>query len=121
MNKKVKWTIIAVSTATALGFGGLVLNNQNTSITTIRTAEDNSNQENSTIFNETQGQQDRFSRGNRPQRESEQASLPSASYDEGSINQSSPDQGSSSWGQDQFQQAPSSGFAQGNGSSGASR
>ncbi|NYE06993.1 hypothetical protein F4694_003778 [Bacillus niacini] len=30
MNKKVKWTIIAVSTATALGFGGLVLNNQNT-------------------------------------------------------------------------------------------
>jgi hypothetical protein len=77
MNKKVKWTIIAVSTATAYGFGGLVLNNQKTSSTTNNTAENNSNQENSTIFNETQGQQDRFSRGNRPQRESDQVSLPS--------------------------------------------
>jgi hypothetical protein len=120
MDKKVKWTIIAVSTATALGFGGLVLNNQNPSSTTNSTAENNTNQENSTAFNQTQDQQDRFSRGNHPQGDSEQASVPSASNDEGSISQSSPDQGSS-WGQDQFQQAPSSGFEQGNGSSGATR
>lgn len=122
MDKKVKWSIIAVSTATALGFGGLVLNNQNPSNTTnsTSTAENNTNQDNSSVFNENQGQQDRFSRGNQPQRDSEQASGPSASYDEGSISQSSPDQGSS-WGEDQFQQVPSNGFAQGNGSSGATR
>jgi hypothetical protein len=121
MDKKLKWTIIAVSAATAFGFGGLVLNNQNPLSTTNSTAENNSNQDNSSVSNENQGQQDQFSRGNHPQRDSEQASVPSDSYDEGSISQSSPDQGSSSWGQDQFQQAPSRGFEQGNRSSGASR
>lgn len=121
MDKKVKWTIIAVSTATAFGFGGLVLNNQNLSSTTNSTAENNSNKDNSSVSNENQDQQDRFSRGNHLQLDSEQASVPSASYNESRNSQSSPDQGSSSWGQDQFQQAPSIGFEQGNRSSGASR
>jgi hypothetical protein len=121
MDKKVKWTIIAVSTATTLGFGGLVWNNQNTSNSANIAVENNTLQDNSSALNDNQDQQDSFSRGNRPQRNGEQASLPSTSSEEGSISQSSPDQGSSSWGQDQFQQAPSSGFEQGNGSSGASR
>lgn len=120
MNKKVKWTIIAVSTATAFGFGGLVWSNQNSSNSVNIASENSTNQENSSTENDNQGQMDSFSRGNRPQHNGEQASLPSTSSEEGSISQSSPDQGSS-WSQDQFQQAPSSGFEQGNGSSGASR
>lgn len=120
MDKKVKWTIIAVSTATAFGFGGLVWSNQNSSNSVNIAAENNTVQDNSSALNDNQGQQDSFSRGNRPQRNGEQASVPSTSSEEGSISQSSPEQGSS-WGQDQFQQAPSNGFEQGNGSSGASR
>lgn len=117
MDKKVKWTIIAVSTATTLGFGGLVWNNQNTSNSA---AENNTIQDKSSTLNENQDQQERFSRGNPPQRDSKQSAIPPTSSDDSGISQSAPDQGSS-WGQDQFQQAPSNGFAQGNGSSGASR
>lgn len=120
MDKKVKWSIIAVSTATTLGFGGLVWNSQNATNSTNIASEENTIQDNSSTLNENQSQQDRFAIEDRHQRGYEHSAQSPDSSDDGSISQSSPDQGSS-WGQDQFQQAPSSGFAQGNGSSGASR
>ena len=116
MNKKVKWSIISVSTATALTFGGLVATNQKTSSNTDYTTENNSNlnQDNYSSSNEDQWQtDDNFSEGN-------DESTYDQNSDEGSYSQDSSDQGST-WGQDQFQQAPSSGFHQGHGSSGTSR
>jgi hypothetical protein len=117
MDKKVKWSIIAVSTATTLGFGGLVY--QNSSGTTNNTAAtvNNESQDNSSQLNENTDQTERFSRGNHQGRNGVEGF--SASSDD-SFNQDSSDE-SSSWGQDQFQQAPSTGFEQGNGSSGATR
>lgn len=125
MNKKVKWSIISVSAATAFTFGGLVMNNQNTN--TAPTLTNNKTQDNQSAFNDNDRQPDgRFSQGN-PHEWNDQNNSDQGSYDEDTVDDdgSSIEQGTagqgSSWGQDQMQQAPSGGFEQGQGSSGASR
>ena len=60
MNKKVKWSIISISTATALTFGGLVATNQKTTSMTDYTTGDTSSQDKSPS-------QDNFSSSNESQ------------------------------------------------------
>lgn len=106
-----KWSIISISTATALTFGGLVVQNQKTLNTTKTNSKNVSSQEEYLSSNEKWQQDD------------ENESFNKQDYDDDSdenISQNSQEQGAP-WGQDQVQPAPSGGFNQGSGSSGASR
>lgn len=118
VNKKVKWSIISISAATALTFGGLVANNPNASNITSSSDENNTIDEPDVYENDSQTE-DRFSRGDHPEWNGENGSEPEF-YNEDSSDEDTYNQ-DSSWDQDQFQQAPSGGFDQGQGSSGASK
>ncbi len=96
MNKKVKWSIISISTASVLAFGGLVVQNNKATNST----QDPNNPTSSGISEDSNKP---FSDGN------------SSEWD---INQ---DENHSNWGHDELREAPSGGFDQGHGSSGASR
>lgn len=118
MNKKMKWSIISISTATALTFGGLVVNNQKIVGNTNSTTESDSIQDNDS--NEDEWRTNDYSEENDENNYEQDFDDDDYYSDEDDFNQDSSDQGSS-WEQDQFQQAPSNGFEQGHGSSGASR
>ncbi|MCK6258502.1 hypothetical protein LCY76_18165 [Fictibacillus sp. KIGAM418] len=103
MNKKVKWSVISVSTLAFFTLGGLVAKNQNTGTT----VQNNPSQES--------GRQDIQDDIN------DQGDSP-AFTDNGQSDDFSQGEGQSSdWGQDQFQQGAQGGFDQGHGSSGSSR
>lgn len=137
MNKKMKWSIISISTATALTFGGLVGANQKTTSNKDYTTAANSNSKQDTYSsssnkdqkqtndtyssssNEDQMQtDDTYSDGSDESNESndKQNDDVKSSYSK----KDTSNQGSS-WGHDQIQQAPSNGFKQSHRSSGTSR
>ncbi|MEH7885344.1 hypothetical protein V7654_13615 [Bacillus sp. JJ1609] len=85
MNKKVKWSVISVSTATALTFGGLVVDHQNKNLMS-STSEINTFRDQPSSFSEDDWDDDDF-----------------FSEDEESDEDSS-------WGQDRYQPAPRRGY-----------
>ncbi|MDN4525722.1 hypothetical protein [Fictibacillus fluitans] len=103
MNKKVKWSVISVSTVTFFTFGGLVARHQAGTNVQNDSTQDTNRHAYHDKFNDDQGDTFGFTDGGEQDDDS---------FDQGQ---------SSDWGQDHFQQAPSGGFEQDHGSSGSSR
>lgn len=107
-NKTIKWTVISISTASLLTFGGLVTKNQS------ETYEQN-------VVDNQNGITDNDNQNNNWQRngENDEEDKQWGEFDEDESTFG--DRSESNWGQDQFQQIPSQGFNQGQGSSGTSK
>ena len=113
MNKKVKWSVISISTATALTFGGLVVDHQNKNMVS-GTTNNNSIQEQPSSFSEDDWDDDAFFS------EDEEGYEDDDSDEQYFSDEGRSDEGSS-WGQDQYQPAPRRGYEQDHGSSGTSK
>ena len=131
MNKKVKWSVISVSTITALTFGGLVMNNEKAASNENSVPDNDSFRENFSVFNEDEGYEEReysdddryyeeHDDDDRYEEEHDDDDYDEEHDDDDEISSEDQEQGSS-WGRDQFRQAPERGFRQNRGSSGTSR
>jgi len=109
MNKKVKWSVISVSTATALTFGGLVVDHQNKNLMS-STNENNTFRDQPSSF----GDDDAFF-------SEDEESYEDDDFDDQYFSDEGPGNENSSWGQDRYQPAPRRGYEQGHGSSGTSK
>lgn len=144
MNKKVKWSVISVSTITALTFGGLVMNNEKAASNEKAAPENDLFREKLALSNEDDGYEEREGNGedyyeehdfdddddgdeehdddDGDEEHDDDDDDDDHFYEEHGDNRLSNenDQGPS-WGQDQIIQAPDRGFRQDQGSSGTSR
>lgn len=130
MNKKVKWSVISVSTITALTFGGLVMNNEKAASNENSAPKNDSFREIFSGFNEEEGHGEREYGDDDDYYEEHDDDgyyedkdddyYEEHDDDDDGYNREYQGQGSS-WGQDEFVQAPEKGFRQDRGSSRTSR
>ncbi|WP_144475384.1 hypothetical protein [Cytobacillus oceanisediminis] len=129
MNKKVKWSVISVSTITALTFGGLVMNNEKAAGNENSVPEKDWLRENFSAFNEegyeeneySDDEGDRYYGDHDDDDEYEEHDDEGYEDDDDDHYRSEQQEQGTSWGQDQIVNAPERGFRQEQSSSRTSR
>jgi hypothetical protein len=129
MNKKVKWSVISVSTITALTFGGLVMNNEKAAGNENSVPENDWLRENFSAFTEegyeeneySDDEGDRYYGDHDDDDEYEEHDDEGYEDDDDDHYRSEQQEQGTSWGQDQIVNAPERGFRQEQSSSRTSR